>query len=385
MTDSRWLPDPGTVMVTVGVALAFAAAVHHWREVLALHRSVGPLAAVLLTAALALGVVYAGRRLSASDLSTDQRWRVCAWSLGGSAVFFVVIGSTLLIRVFEGRVVTEPEFPLLVSTAAGALAGCLAGYNNVLAWQEAERAETASEQLADVNRELEASNERLERFAYALSHDLQEPLRMVSSYLELLDRRYGDELDDDAREFIDYAVDGADRMQTMVTSLLEYARVTADEEPLEPTDADAVLDGVLDDLRLRTEETDAEITSDDLPTVKADAEQLAQVFRNLVSNAIRHSGDDPPRIQVGAERAGDRWEFSVSDDGVGIPPEHHDRIFELFEQVDAGDAESGTAGMGLALCQRVVERHGGELDVESTPGEGATFSFTLPAVDADGD
>jgi PAS domain S-box-containing protein len=246
---------------------------------------------------------------------------------------------------------------------------------------EAELTETIDE-LAEANQKLEASNERLEQFASAVSHDLQEPLRMVSSYLQLLDRRYGDDLDDDAEEFIGYAVDGADRMRTMIESLLEYSRVTTGGNPMEPTDADAVLADVLDDLGLRIEETDATVTSDDLPTVTADPDQLAQVFRNLISNALRHGGDDPPRVHLGVERGDDAWRFAVRDEGVGIEPGYQDSIFDVFEQGSASGDEADTAGIGLALCERIVERHGGDIWVESEPGEGATFWFTIPATDA---
>jgi PAS domain S-box-containing protein len=242
---------------------------------------------------------------------------------------------------------------------------------------EAELNDTI-ERLEAANQQLEASNERLEQFAYAVSHDLQEPLRMVSSYLQLLERRYADELDEDAEEFIEYAAGGADRMRSMVESLLEYSRVTTGGDPPEPTDVGAVLRDVRDDLQLRIEETDATITADELPTVTVDPDQLAQVFRNLVENALRHGGDDPPRIHVGVERTDDVWQFSVRDEGVGIDPEYHDRIFRVFEQGQSPVEAQGTSGIGLALCERIVERHGGDIWVDSEPGEGATFTFTLP-------
>jgi PAS domain S-box-containing protein len=238
------------------------------------------------------------------------------------------------------------------------------------------------ERLEESNRRLSESNERLEEFAYAASHDLQEPLRMVSSYLQLLEGRYTDELDEEAEEFIEFAVDGADRMRSMIESLLEYSRVTHGGEPLEPTDAGAVLEDVLDDLQLQIEETDATVTVEELPTVTADADQLAQVFRNLIENALRYSGDAPPEVSVHAERRDDEVEFVVADEGVGIDPELHDRIFTVFERVHADD-EPGAEGIGLALCDRIVERHGGEIRVESEPGEGATFRFTIPLPEAD--
>lgn len=200
---------------------------------------------------------------------------------------------------------------------------------------------------------------------------------MVSTYLQLLENRYGDDLDDDAREYVSFAVGGADRMRSMIESLLEYSRVTTAAGPIEETDLGAVLDGVLDDMQPRLDRTDATITTEDLPTVPACADQLALVFRNLLSNAVTYSGDEPPEIRVDAERVGDAWQISVSDEGIGIDPSHHERIFDVFQRLHTDDAYPGT-GVGLALCERIVERHGGEMDVSSAPGEGATFTFALP-------
>ena len=185
--------------------------------------------------------------------------------------------------------------------------------------------------------ELQASNERLEQFAYAASHDLQEPLRMVSSYVQLIERRYSDALD-------------------------------------------AVLADVRGDLQLSIDERDAAITSESLPTVHADPSQLRQVFQNLLDNAIRYSGDDPPRVHVAAEASGDEWVIAVSDEGIGIDADDANRVFEVFQRLHTHEEHPGT-GIGLALCRRIVERHEGELWVESEPGAGTTFSFSLPAVE----
>ncbi len=228
----------------------------------------------------------------------------------------------------------------------------------------------------EYQRQLEESNERLEQFAYAASHDLQEPLRMVSSYLQMIDRRYGDELDEDGREFIEFAVDGADRMRDMIEGLLEYSRVQTQGDSFESIDLDAALSDACDDLQLQIEETNAEITSDSLPTVTGDAAQLRQVFQNLLDNVIEYS-DERPRVDVTAERDERYWRISVSDQGIGIDPDDADRIFEVFQRLHNQDEYPGT-GIGLALCRRIVERHGGEIWVESEPGEGATFTFTLP-------
>ncbi|ELY66186.1 ATP-binding protein [Natronococcus jeotgali] len=234
------------------------------------------------------------------------------------------------------------------------------------------------DELEELVGELEASNERLEQFAYAASHDLQEPLRMVTSYLRLIEDRYGDDLDADGEEFLEYAVDGADRMREMIEGLLEYSRVDTRGDSFEPVDLEKVLEAVRSDIRVRIRETGAEIDASRLPCVRGDAGQLRQLFQNLLENAIKYSGEEPPRIEVSAERsrADGYWRIAVSDDGVGIDPAESERIFDVFQRLHGRD-EPG-AGIGLALCRRIVERHGGEIGVDSAPGDGSTFTVTLP-------
>ncbi len=234
------------------------------------------------------------------------------------------------------------------------------------------------EELEGLVADLEESNERLEQFAYAASHDLQEPLRMVSSYLQLIDRRYEDVLDEEGREFLAFAVDGADRMRAMIEGLLEYSRVETEGRPLESVDLEGVLADAMDDLELRITQSEAEIEVGALPRVTGDEHQLRQVLQNLLDNAIEYSGDHPPRVRVWADRNGAEWTVSVRDDGVGIDPADQERIFEVFQRLSAATDHDGS-GIGLALCERIVDRHGGEISVESEPGEGSTFSFTLPA------
>jgi light-regulated signal transduction histidine kinase (bacteriophytochrome) len=236
--------------------------------------------------------------------------------------------------------------------------------------------------LEDTVDQLQQSNDRLKQFAYAASHDLQEPLRMVSSYLQLLEDRYRDDLDEEAQEFIDFAVDGADRMRAMVDDLLAYSRVEQSDGEFDSVDCDALLERVTDDLQVQIAENDAEIVADSLPTVTADSEQLEQLFSNLVSNAIKYSGDDPPRIEISADRRGDYWEISVDDNGIGMDPEKTDRIFEVFKRLHHDDEYPGT-GIGLSLCQEIVENHGGDIWAESEPGEGSTFRFTLPGLETE--
>ncbi|ADD06738.1 histidine kinase [Natrialba magadii ATCC 43099] len=226
---------------------------------------------------------------------------------------------------------------------------------------------------------LRESNKRLEQFAYAASHDLQEPLRMVSSYLQLIEQRYGEEFDEDGEEFLEFAVDGADRMRRMIDGLLAYSRVETRGDPLEPVELETVLDDVREDLQLQIEDTDTTITAEPLPCVEGDGDQLRQVLQNLLENAITYSGDATPRIYLDAERRKHEWVLSVHDNGIGIEPENQDRVFDIFNRLHSRDEYDGT-GLGLALCQRIVERHGGKMWIDSEPGEGATFSLTLPAI-----
>ncbi|MDS0474672.1 MEDS domain-containing protein [Natrinema sp. 1APR25-10V2] len=232
-------------------------------------------------------------------------------------------------------------------------------------------------ELEDTISQLEETNQRLEQFAYAASHDLQEPLRMVSSYLRLIEQRYADAFDKDGEEFLSYAINGADRMREMIEGLLAYSRVETEGEPLEPVDLETVFENACEDVQVQIEESNAEIQKEHLPCVEGDASQLRQLYQNLLSNAIKYSGDEPPQIHVGAERRDDWWQISVADEGVGIDPDEHEYIFEIFNRLHTREEHPGS-GIGLALCQRIIERHGGELWVKSEPGLGSTFSFTLP-------
>lgn len=234
------------------------------------------------------------------------------------------------------------------------------------------------EQATQQSQELARSNLDLEQFAYVASHDLQEPLRMVASYLQLLERRYRDQLDETANEFIDYAVDGAKRMQTLINDLLTYSRVTSRGKPLKLTSSQAALKEAIANLEAPIEASGVQVTANTLPEVMADATQLTQLFQNLISNAIKfRQQDEPPRIQVRVKQRENEWCFAVQDNGVGIERQYAERIFLIFQRLHGRSAYPGT-GIGLAICKKIVERFGGSIWVESEPGKGSTFYFTIP-------
>ena len=224
--------------------------------------------------------------------------------------------------------------------------------------------------------DLARSNAELEQFAYVASHDLQEPLRIVASYAQLLSRRYRDRLDADADEFIAYIVDGAVRMKQLINDLLAYSRVNAQGKDFVPVDCEEVLRLALANLRMAAEESGAALTHDPLPTVRGDASQLIQLFQNLIGNAIKFRGNRSPLIHLSAEEKETEWLFSVRDNGIGIAPEYHDRIFIIFQRLHKREAYPGT-GIGLAICRKIVERHGGTIRVEAAPGTGSIFYFTI--------
>jgi PAS domain S-box-containing protein len=235
----------------------------------------------------------------------------------------------------------------------------------------------AADELSRVNEELRGSNDQLEQFAHVASHDLQEPLRMVTSYLELLERRYRGQLDSEAQEFIHYAVDGATRMKISIQDLLSFSRVGTAVLKSGAVQAQAILDDALADLKVAIEQSHAEVTADPLPEIVADAGMLARVFQNLIGNAIKFQKKDTPRVHVSAQRAGAEWVFSVRDNGIGIEPRHAMRVFRIFERLHSADQYPGT-GIGLAISQRIVERHGGKIWLESQLGTGTTFFFSVP-------
>ncbi len=239
-----------------------------------------------------------------------------------------------------------------------------------------KRRKAAAELLWKIE-ELNRSNEELGQFAYIASHDLQEPLRMVASYTQLLSRRYKGKLDADADEFIAFAVDGASRMQRLIQDLLVYSRVGSKGKELQDTSSEHALEMALSNLRGAIQESGALVTHDPLPMVMADKTQLTQLFQNLVGNAIKYHNDKVPNVHIAAaQNGGSRWSFSVKDDGLGIDEQYFDKIFGMFQRLHKRDEFAGT-GIGLAICKKIVQRHGGEISVESQPGYGSTFHFSL--------
>ncbi|MFW5867567.1 MAG: sensor histidine kinase [Armatimonadota bacterium] len=248
----------------------------------------------------------------------------------------------------------------------------------VVVFSDITERKLAEKDLRETLQELARSNRELETFAYVVSHDLQEPLRMVQSYVQLLERRHSEELDETAREFIDFAVDGTMRMQGMIEDLLRYSRVDSRGGSFDEVDLDGVLDDVRANLAASVEETGATVEYEDLPEIRADRSQMVQLFQNLVGNAIKFHGDEPPEVRITAESRNGSYVIAVKDNGIGIPEDQRERIFAIFQRLHRPEAYPGT-GIGLSICKKIVERHGGSIRVESVPGEGSTFLVELPA------
>jgi two-component system, chemotaxis family, sensor kinase Cph1 len=295
----------------------------------------------------------------------------------------------LLERAPSGRL---PLFDVEISTQAGRLVPISISVGlvrdrrgKVIGMQVVARDITERKQaeaaLSRQARELARSNAELEQFAYVASHDLQEPLCMMASFAQLLAKRYKDKLDPDADEFIDYIVEGATRMQRLINDLLSYSRVGRRGRDFAPTDCAAVVGTARANLRAAIEESGAVVVTDPLPVIMADETQLLQLFQNLLGNAITFRGDTAVVIQIGATRRGNDWVFWVRDNGIGIEPQYAERIFLIFQRLHGRGQYPGT-GIGLAIAKKIVERHRGRIWVESEPGKGSTFYFTIPAEDS---
>jgi len=232
-------------------------------------------------------------------------------------------------------------------------------------------------ELEEHSRKLQRSNAELQQFAYVASHDLQEPLRMVTAYLSLIEKRYGNRLDGNAREYMDYAIEGGLRAKDLVRDLLEISRIESQAKPMTVTDMNGVMDTVSSNLSVQIAEEHATVSHDQMPNVIADEAQMTILLQNLISNGIKFHGDGNPRVHVSCENKNDRWLFAVEDNGIGIDPQFKDKIFVIFQRLHSRDEYEGT-GIGLAIAKKIVERHGGRIWFESLAGEGTTFFFTIP-------
>ena len=329
------------------------------------------------TSGLIRRVLTTGNSVWVADVTEQQGFirgpLARAAGLRGAFALPVLMGERVLGAIeFYSREARHPDRWLLqVTVSVGRQIGQL------MARREAEaRLREAHDELELKAHELERSNEELQQFAYVASHDLQEPLRMVSSYTQLLVRRYGDRLDGDAKEFMDFIVDGAARMKQLIEDLLAYSRVGTRGRSLEPTESLAALDKALVNLRIAQEASGAAVTHDPMPKVVADPGQLTQLFQNLIGNAMKFRGAAAPRIHVGAETREHVWVFTVKDNGIGLDTQYADRIFMMFQRLHNKTEYPGT-GIGLAICKKIVERHGGRIWVDSRPGQGSTFGFTI--------
>ncbi len=238
----------------------------------------------------------------------------------------------------------------------------------------------AEENLRRAIEDLKRSNAELEQFAYVASHDLQEPLRMVASFTQLLEQRYKDKIDDDANDFINYIVDGTTRMQGLINDLLVFSRVGTRGVEFNPTDMNIVLENALINIRQSIIETNATITNEPLPVIIADDSQMIQLFQNVISNALKFHGEEEPHIHISGEAKEEEWIFSVRDNGIGIDSNNFDRIFVIFQRLHTKD-EYGGAGIGLAVCKKIIQRHRGKIWVESELGKGSTFYFSIPKLE----
>jgi PAS domain S-box-containing protein len=318
-----------------------------------------------------------GERWEAVEIpiqKTDGSVRTVLWN---SANIYDKEGSKIVTTIAQGQDITERKIAEEeLRKTRDELEERVRERTKELSLASEELANRAQE-LARKSEDLARSNAELEQFAYVASHDLQEPLRMISSYVQLLSRRYSGRLDNDADEFIAYAVEGTKRMQQLINDLLAYSRVGTRGRPLEPTDFEQVFREAMANLLVAVEESDAIVTHDRLPTEMADEMQMVQLFQNLIGNAIKFKGHDSPRIHVSARSEGDEWIFSVQDNGIGIDPQFFDRIFTLFQRLHGRNEYPGT-GIGLTVSKKIVERHGGRIWLESEPGRGTRFYFTIP-------
>jgi signal transduction histidine kinase len=369
---------PGQWVILPAGLIALLALIGYSYNVLSLYRMgmANPMAleTAICFAALCLGFMVARPRQGVMAVLTSKTTSgVLARRLIPAAILVPwVLGALLVLGEQKG--LYGREYAISVFAIASIVI-----FTWLIVWN-AELLSRTEERLRKTRAELERSNAELQEFASVASHDLSEPLRMVVSYLELLTDRTRGKLEPQAQEYIKSATDGAMRMQALIKDLLAFARVDARGAKFEPTDCEEAFRVAARNLKLAIEETRAAVSYEHLPTVMGDPVQLTQVFQNLVGNALKFHGNGEPKVDVEAHRQNGEWVFSVKDNGIGIDPKYFERIFVIFQRLHTRQEYPGT-GMGLAICKRIIERHGGRLWVESEPGHGSTFLFTLPAIE----
>ncbi|GIH98965.1 sensor histidine kinase [Planobispora takensis] len=344
---------------------------------------------------------------SAAGEQLEQGWQRVYFALGGIAAVLILtgLGFAFIVRYAvlrpvaeltgQVRAVAQGDFGHALKVERPAELAELAGHVDAMRGRilsEWQRASEAQAKLQEQAAELRRSNAELEQFAYVASHDLQEPLRKVASFSQMLEQRYGDQLDDRAKQYIGFAVDGAKRMQSLISDLLDFSRVGRLGGERVPVDGAVPLKEALNNLSARIEETGATVTHDELPRVLGNRPQLTQLFQNLIGNALKFRSDRAPVVHIGVRRDGEMWEFSCSDNGIGIDGKYADRIFLIFQRLHGRDVYPGT-GIGLALCKKIVEYHGGHIwldagagssdltETDESPKSGTTFRWTLPSGD----
>ncbi|MFF5206761.1 ATP-binding protein [Streptosporangium sp. NPDC000396] len=335
----------------------------------------------------------------ASSARLERGWRALYFALGGVTAVLVLIGIAAVVIVryavlrptaeltSQVRAVAQGDFDHRLKVERPSELAELSSHVDAMRRRilaEWRRASETQSKLEEQAAELRRSNSELEQFAYVASHDLQEPLRKVASFTQMLEQRYGDQLDERAKQYIAFAVDGAKRMQLLINDLLDFSRVGRLGGERAPIDAGAPLQAALNNLAVSIEDTGATVTHDEMPKVHGNRVQLTQLFQNLIGNAIKFRSPEPPEIHIGVRRDGDMWEFSCSDNGIGIESKYTDRIFLIFQRLHGRDVYAGT-GIGLALCKKIVEYHGGRIWVDDNESDkpGTTFRWTLPPGETD--
>lgn len=323
---------------------------------------------VAIVASVGASLIYGGYSIHQSHRNRVYYTDIVIVCLGASAA---MLGLLTLFHLNPGTSITSPWQSIPILTGLSSVAGFGVGIHRARA-----------NELQRLAEELEASNERFEQYSYAISHDLRQPLRTITSYLQLIDRRSGDELDAETRELLAQTINSSARMREMIDGLLKYTRVDSSKASFEAVDLEAVLDDVLADLEISIHENNADVTVEPLPSVHGNRAHLRLLFQNVLENAIKYTADDvAPRIHIDAERNGQRWQITVADNGIGIAPEATETVFELFERGHNQEKCDGT-GLGLALCDRIVDRHDGDIWIDSKLGDGSTIYITLsPARD----